>query len=58
VIAPLDVARRLLADVLWFAIVALRPTRIVAAENLLLRRQRAMYVERGVKPPARMSRPA
>ena len=30
--------------------VALRPTRIVAAENLFLRRQLAMYVERGVKP--------
>jgi putative transposase len=41
---------QLLADVLRFAIVALRPTRIVAAENLFLRRQLAMYVERGVKP--------
>ena len=49
-IALLDVARQLLADVLRFAIVALRPTRIVAAENLFLRRQLAMYVERGVKP--------
>src|SRR5215475_12987401 len=28
----------------------MRPTRIVAAENLFLRRQLAMYVERGVKP--------
>jgi hypothetical protein len=28
----------------------LRPTRVVAAENLFLRRQLAMYVERGVKP--------
>lgn len=35
---------------LRFVIVALRPTRIVAAENLFLRRQLAMYVERGVKP--------
>jgi putative transposase len=50
VIALLDVARQLLADVLRFAFVALRPTRIVAAENLFLRRQLAMYVERGVKP--------
>ena len=49
-IALLAVARQLLADVLRLAIVALRPTRIVAAENLLLRRQLAMYVERGVKP--------
>jgi hypothetical protein len=50
VIALLDVARQLLADVLRFVIVALRPTRIVAAENLFLRRQLAMYVERRVKP--------
>jgi putative transposase len=50
VIALLAVARQLLADVLRLAIVALRPTRIVAAENLSLRRQLAMYVERGVKP--------
>jgi len=35
---------------LRFAIVALRPTRAVAAENLFLRRQLAMYVEHGVKP--------
>lgn len=42
-IALLEVAGQLLAD-------ALRPTRIVAAENLFLRRQLAMYVERGVKP--------
>jgi hypothetical protein len=56
VIALLDVARRLLADVLRFAIVALRPTRIVAAENLFLRRQLAMYVERGVKPHERPER--
>jgi hypothetical protein len=50
VIALLAVARKLLADMMRFAIVALRPTRIVAAENLFLRRQLAMYVERGVKP--------
>jgi len=50
VIALLKITRQLLADVLWFAIVALRPTRVVAAENLFLRRQLAMYVERGVKP--------
>jgi hypothetical protein len=50
VIALLKITRQLLADVLWFAIVAVRPTRVVAAENLFLRRQLAMYVERGVKP--------
>ncbi len=49
-IALLDVAGQLLADVLRLAMVALRPTRIVAAENPFLRRQPAMYVERGVKP--------
>lgn len=49
-IALLEVAGQLLADVLRFAIVALRPTRVIAAENLFLRRQLAMYVERGVKP--------
>ena len=43
-IALLKITRQLLADVLWFAIVALRPTCVVAAENLLLRRQLAMYV--------------
>ena len=50
VIALLDVAGQLLADVLRFTIMVLRPTRAVAAENLFLRRQLAMYVERGVQP--------
>jgi putative transposase len=50
VIALLDVACQLLAEALRFAIVALRPARTVAAENLFLRRQLAMYVERGLKP--------
>jgi putative transposase len=50
VIALFKISCQLLADVLWFVIVALRPTRDVAAENLFLRRQLAMYVERGVKP--------
>ena len=49
-IALIKIARQLLADVLQFMVVALRPTRVVAAENLFLRRQLAMYVERGVKP--------
>jgi len=44
------IARQLLTVVLWFAIVALRPTRVVAAENLFLRRQLALYLERGAKP--------
>jgi putative transposase len=50
VIALLKITRQLLADLLRFAIVALRPRRVVAAENLFLRRQLALYVERGVKP--------
>jgi hypothetical protein len=45
VIALLEVAGQLLTDVLRFAILALRSTRVVAAENLFLRRQLAMYVE-------------
>ena len=48
-LALFGVARQLLADLLQFAFVALRPTRLVAAENLFLRRRLAMYVERGVR---------
>jgi len=50
VIALVEVVGQLLADVLRFAIVASPPTRVVAAENLFLRRQLAMYMERDVKP--------
>jgi len=49
VVALLEVAGKVLTDVLRLAVLALRPTRVVAAENLFLRRQLAMYVERGVK---------
>jgi putative transposase len=49
VLALVDVAGQLLVDVLRFVIVAVRPTRAVAAENLFVRRQLALYVERGVK---------
>ena len=49
-IALVDVIRQLLADVLRFAIVALRPRLVVAAENLFLRWQLALYMERDVKP--------
>ena len=48
--ALLNVAGQLVVDVFRLAIVALRPTRVVVAENLFLRRQLALYVERGVKP--------
>ena len=49
-IALVKIALQLLADVLWFVIVALRPSRAVVAENLFLRRQLALYQERGAKP--------
>jgi len=49
VVALLEVAGKVLTDVLRLAVLALRPTRVVAAENLFLRRQLAMYLERGVK---------
>ena len=49
-VALVKITRQLRADVLWFVIVALRPTRVVTAENLFLRRQLAMYVERGGRP--------
>ena len=48
-IALLNIARQLLGEVLRFALVALRPTQVVSAANLFLRRQLAMYVERDVK---------
>ena len=50
-IALLKVPRQLLEDVLWFASAALRPTRVVAAESLFLRRQfRARRVAPATSP--------
>ena len=40
----------LVADVVWFLWLCLRPPTILAAENLFLRKQLAMYQERHVKP--------
>jgi hypothetical protein len=40
---------RLLADLLTYVWLLLRPSNTVAAENLFLRRQLALYKERGVK---------
>ena len=40
---------RLLADLAGLVVVSLRPRRSVAAENLFLRRELALYQERGVK---------
>ena len=41
---------RLLADLAGLVVLSLRPRRSIAAENLFLRRQLALYQERGVKP--------
>jgi putative transposase len=40
----------LLADLVGLARLAIRPTKAIAAENLVLRRQLALYQERGMKP--------
>ena len=40
----------LLADLVGLALFAIRPRRTGEAENLVLRRQLALYKERGVKP--------
>jgi len=41
---------RVAGDVLWFAFLTSRSHATLAAENLFLRKQVALYVERGVKP--------
>jgi hypothetical protein len=41
---------QLLADLSGLVVLSLRPRRSVAAENLFLRRQLALYLERGAKP--------
>ncbi len=41
----------LMGDTLRWGRLAFRSTRSIKAENLFLRRQLALYVERGVKPP-------
>jgi putative transposase len=40
----------LLADLVGLALLAIRPSRSIEAENLVLRRQLALYKERGMKP--------
>ena len=40
-----------LGDILKFASSTVLPRARLAAENLFLRKQLALYVERGVKPP-------
>jgi hypothetical protein len=39
-----------LADLVGFLLLRIRPRHSLEAENLFLRRQLALYVERGVKP--------
>jgi len=50
VIALLRIVFRLLADLVGLIALAFRPQQATAAENLVLRRQLALYKERGIKP--------
>jgi hypothetical protein len=50
VIALARIVVQLLADLSGLIVLSLRPRRSVAAENLFLRRQLALYLERGAKP--------
>lgn len=49
-IALINIVVRLLADVARFFCLQFRATRVLEAENLFLRRQLALFKERGVKP--------
>jgi putative transposase len=49
-VALINVIVQLLADIAWFVILQFRPMRSVQAENLFLRRQLALFKERGIKP--------
>src|ERR1700674_1427653 len=42
---------RLLGDLIGLLVLTTRPRRSIEAENLVLRRQLALFKERGVKPP-------
>jgi putative transposase len=50
VIVLARIVLRLLADVAGLVVLSLRRRRSVEAENLFLRRELALYLERGVKP--------
>ena len=41
---------RLLADLAGLFVLSVRPRRSIEAENLFLRRELALYIERGVNP--------
>jgi putative transposase len=49
-VALIKIAIQLLADGAWFAILLFRSTQSVQVENLFLRRQLALFKERGVQP--------
>jgi putative transposase len=49
-IALIKIAVRLLVDAAWLAILLFRSIQAVQAENLFLRRQLALFKERGVQP--------
>ena len=46
----LKIAVHLLADILRFVILLFRTTQSIQTENLFLRRQLALFIERGVRP--------
>ena len=48
--ALINIIVQLLADFARFVILQFRPTRPIQAENLFLRRQLALFKERGIKP--------
>ena len=50
VVALIRIAVELLADAACLAILLFRPTQSIEAENLFLRRQLALFKERGVRP--------
>src|ERR1700694_3188414 len=50
VIAFFQIILRLLADLVALAVLSLKPRRSIEAENLFLRRELALYQERGAKP--------
>jgi hypothetical protein len=50
VIALARIVLRFLADLAGLVVLSLKPRRSVEADNLFLRRQLAMFQERGVKP--------
>ena len=50
------IALRLIEDALRWVVLLFRSTESVQAENLFLRRQLALYIERGVQPRRSMLR--